>query len=428
MEHQEGKRVAKPAGMATGAKAAIGVAAAAAVLLVAGYVALCFRVSGSGTFLPNSAIAGVDVGGMTQGEAAQALREGLPPRLAELSVPFMCAGTEYSLSGEDLTFDEAAAAQEAMDQQHGSLLTGGFRYLAAMAGQADYPVTLSLDGTPEAVTQAVAASSDPEAQTTWEVTDASLVIHKGRTGRTVDTQALTDALAQRFNDILAGHGSEGFVEAQVTTAPPVEPNFQEIYDQVYVEAADAYLDPETKEIIPAVTGVSFDMSAASSALAQADEGATCTIPLDFTTPAMTTEKFTANLFKDVLGTSTTHCAADNGTSRWYNIDLAASRCDGVIILPGETFSYNEHAGPYTKASGYKSAGTYQNGQSVDATAGGICQLSSTLYWTTLKANLEIVERNKHAFNGGYMPVVGTDATVYGDVLDWLVRRLEEEKV
>ena len=39
-----------------------------------------------------------------------------------------------------------------------------------------------------------------------------------------------------------------------------------------------------------------------------------------------------------------------------------------------------HAGPYTKSSGYKSAGTYQNGQSVDATAGGICQLSSTLYY------------------------------------------------
>ena len=98
MDRQEGKRVAKDAGMPTGAKVAIGAVAAAVVLLVAGYMALCFQVSGSGTFLPNSAIAGVDVGGLTQGQAAEALREKLPPRLAELSVPFLCAGTEYSLS------------------------------------------------------------------------------------------------------------------------------------------------------------------------------------------------------------------------------------------------------------------------------------------------------------------------------------------
>ena len=61
MDRQEGKRVAKDAGMPTGAKVAIGVVATAVVLLVAGYMALCFQVSGSGTFLPNSAIAGVDV-------------------------------------------------------------------------------------------------------------------------------------------------------------------------------------------------------------------------------------------------------------------------------------------------------------------------------------------------------------------------------
>ena len=55
---------------------------------------------------------------------------------------------------------------------------------------------------------------------------------------------------------------------------------------------------------------------------------------------------------------------------------------------------------------------------MDATAGGICQLSSNLYWVTLKANLEIVERHKHQFNGGYMPVIGTDATVWSDQLDF----------
>ena len=140
------------------------------------------------------------------------------------------------------------------------------------------------------------------------------------------------------------------------------------------------------------------------------------VPLLLTEPELTTAKLEANLFKDVLGSGSTTCAGPS--NRWYNIDLAAKRLNGTILLPGETFSYNDTVGPYTLASGYKAAGTYQNGQSVDATAGGICQLSSNLYWVTLKANLEIVERHKHQFNGGYMPVIGTDATVWSDQLDF----------
>ena len=71
----------------------------------------------------------------------------------------------------------------------------------------------------------------------------------------------------------------------------------------------------------------------------------------------------------MLGSGSTTCAGPS--NRWYNIDLAAKRLNGTILLPGETFSYNDTVGPYTLASGYKAAGTYQNGQSVDATAGEI---------------------------------------------------------
>lgn len=414
----EGKRVAQGSSMSGGAKAAIAAAVAAAVLLVGGYTALSVYVSRSDTFLPNTAIAGVPVGGMTQTQAVQTLEQQLPARLAQLSAPFLCGGKEYAVSGSELVFDAAGAVRQAAQEQHGSLLSGGAQYLAALAGGAEYPVSLELNGTPAVVSQAAQAASDTEAHTTWELTGSgSLLFHKGRTGRTVDVQALNTALAQRFNALLAGDASgSGFIEAQITTAPPVDPDFQAIYDQVYVEAADAYLDPETKEIVPAVTGVSFDVDAAATALGHTEEGGDCIVPLQYATPGLSTEELTEKLFADVLATATTKCASP--AARWHNIDLAASRCNGVILMPGEIFSYNDTAGPYTKSSGYRDAGTYQNGQSVDATAGGICQLSSTLYWATLRANLEIVERNKHQFHGGYMPVIGTDATVWSDQLDF----------
>ena len=58
-----------------------------------------------------------------------------------------------------------------------------------------------------------------------------------------------------------------------------------------------------------------------------------------------------------------------------------------------------------------------SGTTQDTWAGGVCQLSSTLYYTTLKANLETVERSKHKYDVGYLPS-GLDATVYSNSLDF----------
>ena len=418
MDHQGGKRVIKGDRKPRGAKAVLIVILVLAAVLIAGYVGLCAYVDRAGTFLPNTAIAGVDVGGMTQAEASSALAGQLPGRLSQLSASFLCGGAEYAVSGAEFSFDEARAAQQAIADQHGSFFLGGWHYLSALLGRAEYPVPLSLDKTPRAVAQAIEDCTDPEAQTTWEQADRSLVFHKGVTGRTVDVAALLDALVERFDHLLLDDEPASYapIEAQITTAPPAEPDLQAVYDELSVEAADAYLDPDTKEIVASVTGVRFDVEEAAAALADTPEGGTCTVPLQLEEPELTTKEFQEKLFADVLGTSTTKCAGPS--TRWYNIDLAAGRVNGTILLPGEEFSYNALAGPYTEAGGYKKAGAYVGGKNIDTTAGGICQLSSTLYWTTLKANLQIVERNKHKYNSGYMPVVGTDATVFSDSLDF----------
>ena len=72
MDHQGGKRVIKGDRKPRGAKAALIVILVLAAALIAGYVGLCAYVDRAGTFLPNTAIAGVDVGGMTQAEASSA--------------------------------------------------------------------------------------------------------------------------------------------------------------------------------------------------------------------------------------------------------------------------------------------------------------------------------------------------------------------
>lgn len=425
MENKEGKRVKQTDGasaVSRGPKTAAIAVGIVLVVLLGGYLGLCaFASSGSGMY-PNTTVLGTDVSGMDAQAAAQAVQADLSSRLAGRSLTLTDKET-----GHSATIPCDIVSPENLDGAIGSavpsdnFLTSGYQYLSHLVAPTEISAGLTLsDAGKQALRDAGAQlSSDlanPMVETTYTVSDGNLVFTKGTTGTGVDEDALEADVLSAITSLLEDGSSQTDIPVTLSTVPPEEPDFEAIYQEVYVEPADAYLDKSTKEIVSSVTGVSFDIAAARSAVDSAAEGAAVTVPLTYTQPEMTTEKLNANLFKDVLGSGSTSCAGPS--NRWYNIDLAAGRLNNTILLPGETFSYNDTVGPYTKSSGYRDAGTYQNGQSIDATAGGICQLSSTLYWVTLKANLEIVERNKHAFNGGYMPVVGTDATVWSDQLDY----------
>ena len=416
MGHVEGKRV-EPKGKGPGkSRAPLIVAGVIVAALAAGYVGLC-AYAGSSAFWPNTTIGGVDVGGQTREQAVSTLDATVAQRLSGLTARFTCEGKQYEVPGGEFTTYTEDAVSTASQGQNVNFFLRGASYLSSLAGGQKYDLSVGLTSTPTAVEEAIQEYADAEAQTTWTFTNNELVFHKGVTGRTIDTETLAEALEEQVSQMLSdGSTSADPVEAQVTTAPPAEPDFAAIQSEICVPAADAYLDQDTMEVVPSVTGVDFDVETARQMLNDAAEGSDVSVPVTLTEPKVTTATLEANLFKDVLGTGSTKCSSP--AARWHNIDLAASRINGTILMPGEVFSYNDHCGPYTLASGYQKAGTYQNGQSIDATAGGICQLSSTLYWVTLKANLETVERKQHAFNGGYMPVVGTDATVWSDVIDF----------
>ena len=137
MAQTEGKHTAqakKPAG----GKIALIAILVVVVALAAGYLGLC-AAAGSGTVLPNTTIAGVDVGGQTQEQAAETLKTQLPDRLSQLSVPFTCEGKEFTISGSDASVDSKAveaAVQEALTQQAGRFFTRGAQYLGARPGRA----------------------------------------------------------------------------------------------------------------------------------------------------------------------------------------------------------------------------------------------------------------------------------------------------
>ncbi|MCC8122350.1 MAG: VanW family protein [Oscillospiraceae bacterium] len=362
------------------------------------------------------------LGGLTQDEAVQKLDESAAEMFAGREITFavdLGDGETHTLtvSGDSLSLDiESAAADAVQSGREGGFLTGGaFLLKALFAGNQLRPdVTFSDDSQINDLIDSLTQELElGVVETTYERVGDDLVIHKGSAGQGFQ---IDEIKAQILDAFRADSVDNPAFTVYPTVVDPQPYTLDEIYDAVYTPLADPTLDPTTKEVIPAVTGVSFDIASAQALYDATPNGEDCTIALTLTYSTITTEQYTGSLYKDVLAETKSTCSGSS--ARLANIDLAASFINGTILLPGETFSYTALCGPYDTSKGYQKAGAYVNGKTVDTTAGGICQLSSTLYWATLVANLETVERKSHVYNVGYLPVVGTDATVYGSSPDF----------
>ena len=97
-------------------------------------------------------------------------------------------------------------------------------------------------------------------------------------------------------------------------------------------------------------------------------------------------------------TTTTTRDSDRNT----NIALSASALNGRVVQPGETLSFNACTGQRTGEKGYREAGAIAGGVLVDDTGGGVCQTSSTLFNAVVRADLQIVERYAHSWPSSYV--------------------------
>jgi len=141
------------------------------------------------------------------------------------------------------------------------------------------------------------------------------------------------------------------------------------------------------------------------------------IKVDFKkqTPLLTAAKLEDQKITGVLATFTTHFDSSQA-ARTENLKIATKALDMAVIKPGDTLSFNKVVGERTVAGGYKDAYIIVNGQFVPGLAGGICQVSSTLYNTGLLANLSVTQRSNHDLAISYVPL-GQDATVAYPDLD-----------
>lgn len=108
-----------------------------------------------------------------------------------------------------------------------------------------------------------------------------------------------------------------------------------------------------------------------------------------------------------------------------NLRIALSRLDGLVIRPGETFSYWKSIGKPTKRKGYVPGMVLFYGKFGSGTGGGLCQLSNLIYWITLHTPLTVVERHRHGYDvfpdARRTQPFGSGATCYYNYIDLRIK-------
>ena len=383
-----------------------------AVLLVCGAAVWGYTLSVNGRNLPQVYVDGVFVGGMTPEETDAALREAKwdayeNEKLA-VSLP-AGAGFEvdYLRSGAALSREQAVAAAAAYGHD-GNVFTNLWRWLVNHISPVDVVSderTLDQSYIRSCIDQGVLNLDNAlRSKTPYraDTESAKLVLFKGATGVELDTDALYDEIEKALR---AGEKSLSFDKLK---AEPPSPNFEQIYQAICTEAESAHYS-EQFEVVPEVVGVSFGVEDAVQRWQAAKVGEEVVIPLEITQPEYTAAQLKELLFRDLLGAQMTYFSGSTA-ERINNIRLAASKLDGLVLLPGESFSYNDTVGKRTQEAGFQYADAYSDGQVVPELGGGICQVSSTLYSAALYSRLKILSRTNHYFKVGYLDY-GMDATV-----------------
>lgn len=240
----------------------------------------------------------------------------------------------------------------------------------------------------------------------------------GRVGRKLNTKETKSKVFKAINNYF-----EGIIHLPIIKEIPKPIEENELYERINLPAQNAktkIVNNEVK-IIPESIGREISIEDVRKVLADIKNTDifSISLPVNFISPDITKKDINKSLFRDSLSHySTQFYTGDiNNNNRKVNIILAISKIDGLILNPGDVFSFNRIVGPRIPERGFKSANSYIGGEIVESTGGGICQVSSTLYNAVLLANLNVLERYNHMFTVGYVPLGKDSAVAYDSDID-----------
>lgn len=314
------------------------------------------RTSLSGdVFYQGVKIDGIDVSGKTKEEAVKLVAATVSEKPSEVNIKLSYDGTDYPLDISTLSLENNA--QEIVDE--------AFSYARPAA-----------DATPEQLVECYGQMQGLK-------TNAK----EYNTAFTVKTDGLSEIIHGMFDE----------------------------YDKEVIEATvgDFNIDTLEFDISESQEGCDVNIEKAiEDTKALLDSGTyegVVTVDFEIKEPEFSSEELKSQY--GMISSSESITTSDS--NRNSNINTACEKLDGLIIQPGEQFSFNGYVGRRTVEAGYKTAGVIIGGKAEKGIGGGVCQVSSMMFQSAAKANLQIDERHCHEWPSTYCPI-GTDATVdYG---------------
>ena len=383
------------------------------IAIISGGVFAGYKITKSEKNLPNVYVGDIDVGKMTAAQTAETLeQQGWEKRAATPLKVTTIGGQSFEVDPvrSGVVLSPEAAAEAAHSYGHGTnIIENLITYVKAVFSPVDVNAVsqnIADDYLNACIDKGIEAVGDymGEDEYTVDAKAAVMTMKKGWKQIEFDKEAFKAAIVSALEK---GGTELSYTELSKQLSSP---DFDSIHKELEREPVDAYYSDDGRfEVTDEIVGCKFDVSQAEKIWDDAAPGDEIKIPLDIVWPEVTGEELRGRLYRDLLGAMTTKYP-NSGENRRSNLRLATSKIDGMIMYPGDVFSYNEVVGQRTEEAGFLPAPAYVDGDVKDEIGGGACQVSSTLYSATLFAFLETVERECHYFPVNYMQM-GTDATV-----------------
>ena len=345
----------------------------------------------------NVTVAGVAVGGMSKREAMSAVRDAIGDSYETTDMTVQVEDQSIVLTPEavGISFDASAAVALALDAKVGE------------AVDLTDCLNLNTDAIATALKELMANFGTELSQPSYIISgvdgmDKTLILNMGTPGYGLTYDSVYAQVLSAYSNHSFSLTLSGEIEA------PDAVDLDAIYEETYIAPVNAVYDTEKKETTDHILGYSIDVEAAKELVKNASYGENVSIPYVCIEPEITKTDLDGMLFRDVLSTYT--AKSGSISSRDVNLRIACETVNGVVLQPGEVFDYNKTLGERTEAKGYKYGASYIGNKTINTIGGGICQVSSTIYYCALMADMEIVTRTNHGFLNTYVPM-GMDATV-----------------
>ncbi|MEK7556754.1 MAG: VanW family protein [Patescibacteria group bacterium] len=200
--------------------------------------------------------------------------------------------------------------------------------------------------------------------------------------------------------------------AEELNQEPVDAKFE-------ISQAEGEEAPRVNEFAPPQRGLTLNVDASAEKIAHAITVGDTHVPLvvDVVQPKVAEYADLENLGITTLIARGESNFTGSPRNRVHNILVGASRYHGLLVPPGEEFSFNQHLGPVNASAGFKPELVIKANSTVPEFGGGLCQVSTTVFRAAVQSGLEVTQRKNHAYAVRYYGTAGFDATIYPGYTD-----------